>query len=313
MKLEINLKKGTETVSEALQKTSAMSKRISNTIQDKAKDLSDKNKNEIYLKKLKKYNPLFPDEFYGKDFNLPNMIVIVDDAVRKNIDVCKGAIGWLSNEKGMEILHLYDEEVEQSGITFVPAAICDAAYYVDRFDRKRFIQIDCIFSKAHEERLAELKHIAHSLGAKRCSIEITEVNMLSDSKKKSIEERISIPFGRASETASTELNISKTEDVSRSGIIEAVFEGCKEAKNPELKWFANDDTIKRLIEMRVNDINQIKSETLILEGSISATMSQKTACAIDGAIGKMGAGGKANMEGRATKENHSKLIFKIEF
>ncbi|MBR5309744.1 MAG: hypothetical protein IKU42_01305, partial [Oscillospiraceae bacterium] len=111
----------------------------------------------------------------------------------------------------------------------------------------------------------------------------------------------------------TELNISKTEDVSRSGIIEAVFEGCKEAKNPELKWFANDDTIKRLIEMRVNDINQIKSETLILEGSISATMSQKTACAIDGAIGKMGAGGKANMEGRATKENHSKLIFKIEF
>ena len=47
--------------------------------------------------------------------------------------------------------------------------------------------------------------------------------------------------------------------------------------------------------MRLNSINQIQSEILILEGSLSATMSQKTACAIDGAIGKIGAGGKMDM------------------
>ena len=65
--------------------------------------------------------------------------------------------------------------------------------------------------------------------------------------------------------------------------------------------------------MRINSINQIQAEILILEGSLSATMSQKTACAIDGAIGKIGAGGKIDMEGQAFKENHSKLIFKVEF
>ncbi len=313
MALKIDFKKGTEAVSGALQKTSEISKKLSDTVQEKAKDLSEKNKSELYLKKLKKYNPLFPDEFYSDAFNLPNMIVIVDDAVRKGIDVCEGSIGWLSNEKGVEILHLYDEEVEKCGIKFIPAPICDAVYYVDRFDRNRFIQIDCIFSKAHEERLAELKHIAYSLGAKKCSIEISENNSVSDKKRKAVEEKISIPFGKASEGTSAEYGFSKTEDIRRSGTIEAVFEGSDEVNVPQLKWFENDDTIKRLIEMRTSEVNQIKSETLILEGSVSATMSQKTACAIDGAVGKIGAKAKADMEGQATKENYSRLIFKVEF
>lgn len=122
-----------------------------------------------------------------------------------------------------------------------------------------------------------------------------------------------MPFGKASEGTSAEASNSKSETARRSGIIEAEFEGSDDVKYPELKWFANDDTIKRLIEIRTNDRNQIKSETLILEGSLSATMSQKTACAIDGAIGKIGASTKASMEGQATKENHSKMIFKVEF
>lgn len=75
----------------------------------------------------------------------------------------------------------------------------------------------------------------------------------------------------------------------------------------------HDDTIKRLIDMRCSDINALQSETLILEGSSSATMSKKTACAIDNAIGKVGVSGKANMEGQASKEERSKLIFRVEF
>ena len=53
MKLKIDLKKGTEAVSEALQKTSEISKKLSDTVQEKAKDLSEKNKNENYLKRLR--------------------------------------------------------------------------------------------------------------------------------------------------------------------------------------------------------------------------------------------------------------------
>ena len=59
--------------------------------------------------------------------------------------------------------------------------------------------------------------------------------------------------------------------------------------------------------------NSVKSETLILEGAVSATMSQKTAFAIDGAISKIGSKTKGSMEKQATKEIHSKLIFVVEF
>ena len=315
MKINFDLKKGTEVISGALQRTVEISEKISTDIQEKAKDLSEKNKNELYLKKLKKYNPLFPDEFYGDNFNLPNMIVIVDDAVRKGIDVCEGAIGWLSNEKGMEILHLYDEEIEKCGIKFIPAAICDAVYYVDRFDRKKFIQTECIFGKANEERLAELEHIAYSLGAKRCTIEISESSVEIDSgkKKMSTKEKASIHgIGVSSET-SVEQDFGRKETIQRRGKSESCCEGSNEAKMPQLKLFANDDTIKRLIEMRLENVNSIKNKTLILEGSASATMSQKTAVAIDDAIGKIGISGKANMEGQALRENQSKLIFNIEF
>ena len=44
MGLKIDLRKGTEVVSEAFQKTSEMSKKLSDTVQEKAKDLSEKNK-----------------------------------------------------------------------------------------------------------------------------------------------------------------------------------------------------------------------------------------------------------------------------
>ena len=311
MKINLDLKKGTEAVSGVLQKTTEAGKKLSINVQEKAKDLSEKSKNENYLKKLKKYNPLFPDLFYSDSFNIPNIIVIVDDAVRKDIDVCEGAIGWLSNEKGTEVLHLYDEEVERCGIKFVPSVVCDAYYYVDRFDRTRFIQTDCIFSKAHEERLAELKHIAYSLGAKKCSIEISESSLVSENKNANM--KINLPLEKIVAGLSGERVFSKSEKITQKGIIEATFEGSDEVKMPQLKWFANDDTIKRLIEMRMENRNQLKTEIFELEGSVSATMSQKTACTIDGAIGTVNAKGGANMEGQAARENHSKLIYKVEF
>lgn len=311
MKKSLDIKKGAEAITDVLRKTGEMGKKASVSIQKSAKELSEKSKNDSYLRRMKKYNPLFPEKYHSEEFNIPNMIVIVDDAVRRGIDVCEGAIGWLSNENGMEVLHLYDEAIEESGIQFVPAPICDAVYYVDRFDRKRFIQTDSIFSKAHEERLAELKHIAYSLGAKSCSIEITETNIQVQSRSKSAE--VSTKGGVIKSAEKAEQNMSYKGSTQRSGKVVVEFEGSNDVKCPNLKWFAHDDTIKNLIEMRCSGSNAIKSETLVLEGAASAAMSQKTAYAIDNTISKISVGGKANMEGQALKENQSKLIFSIEF
>ena len=66
--------------------------------------------------------------------------------------------------------------------------------------------------------------------------------------------------------------------------------------------------------MCCNGERTVKSKTLELSGSSSATMSQKTAYAIDGAIGKMGgASGNISMDAQAAKEHQSKLLFYVEF
>ena len=135
MKITIDTKKGAEAVSGLLQKTSDLSKKTISDMQASAVALSEKAKQDNYLRRLKKYNPLFLDVYQSESFNLPNMIMIRDDAERKGIDVCEGAIGWLGNESGMEVLYLYDEFVPNCGITFVPSADCDAIYYVDKFER----------------------------------------------------------------------------------------------------------------------------------------------------------------------------------
>ncbi len=314
MKL-IDTKKSKEIVSELTKKASDTGKKAATGVAKSAKDLAEKAKSESYARRLKKYNPLFPDHYFSDDFNCPNLITIVDDAVRRDIDVCEGAIGWLSKGTEMEILHLYDEAVEMSGIKFIPMATCDAVYYVSSFDRNIFIRTDCIFSRAHEERMAELKNIAHSLGAKSCEIEISESTVEISAQKKSFasSSTATISSVKATQSDSAEQNSSAKISNQRSGKIVAEFEGSDTPTRPELKWFANDDTIKGLIEMRCTNTNLIKSETLILSGSSSAAMSQKTAYAIDSAVSKLGARASTNMETEAVRENTSKLIFSIKF
>ncbi len=215
----------------------------------------------------------------------------------------------------MEVLHLYDEAIEMSNLKFIPMATCDAVYYVSSFDRNVFIRTDCIFSRAHEERMAELKNIAYSLGAKSCEIEISESTVEISAQKKgfSSSSTATIKGIKVSQSESAEQSSSAKISNQRSGKIVAEFEGSDTPVRPELKWFANDDTIKGLIEMRCTNNNSIKSETLVLSGSSSAAMSQKTAYAIDSAVSKLGAGASSNMESEAIKENTSKLIFSIKF
>ena len=58
----------------------------------------------------------------------------------------------------------------------------------------------------------------------------------------------------------------------------------------------------------------VESKILKLSGSSSATMSQKAALAIDGAISKLcSVKGSVSMNAQATKEHSSTLLFYVEF
>lgn len=312
MKINIDTKKGKETLSKVLQKTSDAGKKAVADIQQGAKDFSDKQKQEAYQKRLEKYNPFFIEEYESEDFIIPNIIAFVDEGDRKDIDVCQGAIGWKENDNNTEMLFLYNDSLDLSDYVFYPAKT-DGVFVVDSFDKNKYLRVDTVFNKAHEERMAELKQIAYSLGAKSCSIEISESSAEVQTDKKSAGMKMGLKkvgsFGAQKEASTTSAN-----SIKRSGKIVATFNGHDEPTQPNLKWFANDENIKNLIEMRLSNSNSIKSEILELSGSTSATMTQKIACAIDGALQKIGSlKASSNTVNQAQKEQNSMLIFAIDF
>lgn len=299
-----NKDKKSEKFANFMNKASAFGKKAATEIQKGAKELGEQTQKTIYEQRLKHYNPLFKEKFYSEEFTLPNVIQIVDDAVRRGIDVCEDAIGWTEKVKDVEVLFLYDEFVKESRINFVPFIKCDAIYCIDAFDNSRYVNTDNIFDRALNEKMAELSHIAYSLGAKSCSIEMIE-------SEASIVNRKSHLAGEIKDSNATYSQETYKETRSnQSGKNILYFEGNTVPIKPKLKWFKHDDNINNLIKMRCSGNNAIKHQQLMFRGSASATMSEKSAMAID-ALRKVK--GNFEMQNKCIREHSSLIVLDIEF
>lgn len=298
-----------------INKVSDTGRVIGKTVQKGAMNVYDKAKEGTQKMKIKKLSPVSLELYKSSEFNIPNVIKIVDDAERRGNALCEGAIGWRSTIEGIEIFNLYDEAIKESEIHFIPAPICNAVYCVDNFDRSRFIKVENVFEQAHSEKIAELEHIAYYLGAKRCVIRIEEANTEEnyDYSKREAKETVRYKSVTVSAEETLEQSLSNRSTSSRAGETVAEFEGNDTPRVPNLKWFQYDANIKGLIEMRCSNSNSIKSKTLKLSGTASATMSEATAGAIDSAVNKMGNKLSTALKKQAAKENRSSLFFTVEF
>lgn len=311
MKIEFDKKKTADTISDALQKTADFGKKTAVSVKTTTATMLENAKVASHARQLKKYNPLFPEQFRNTDYHLPNVIIIVDDAVRREIKVCKGAIGWTGKVKDVEILYLYDEAVAESGINFIPSATCDSVYYTDDVSRSRYIRTDKFFEKIHEEKIAELEHIAYSLGAKCCRIAL--VASLANKEEQSSEMEASAKANGVSNSESRSQYLSENSHHQQAGELITKFQGTRTPKRPELKWFAHDDTLNRLIDMCCAG-ECLESRDLTLSSSSSFSMSKKVAVAIDTAVENGGTiNGSGSMSKQIDREQHSKFHFYIEF
>ena len=313
---KFDFSKSAETLKNAASKVGEAGKSVVKVAKDNAQLLAERAQvlAEVQQAKtkealIKKLNPLFPNDYRAVDFKLPNLIRIVDDAVRRGIDVCEGAIGWITNEKGVEVLHLYDESVEFSGIKFLPAATCDSIYYVDPHNRNNFISVDCYFSNMQESRLAELQHIAYSLGAKHYWVEIVESTYDKQSSFKS-----AIVNAKVANTSGSEEQHKFTSTKSKS-VAEAVFASGRKPIKPELCWFANDNNVLNLINMRCSENSQddISTYTIELSSSNAATMSISAAAKVDSALISLKIGATTSFSKNSENEHNRKMYFKLEF
>lgn len=262
------------------------------------------------------YNPVFPDEYRDPEFDLPRMVIIADEDERKGIDVCEGACGWLSKHKGLEVLHLYDEFVDESGLRFLPFPSCDTAYYSHPFDRELFVNIASYMDVMQQDKLSELKNVAHKLGAKHCKLEAFEEEKTVRLGKLNASRGVRIPVegtsAKVDETAEAE---ARTMSLRSRGILfDQTFEGSDNPVRPELKWFAHDSEIKSLIDMRcANSGNATKTYTVKIECKNSATMSVAAAEKIDAALGKLGAKANFSLKGEIQSESRQTMLLKLEF
>lgn len=280
-----------ENFSNFWKKTAEISKKAA----EGAKGLAEQTKQNIYDAQAKKYISVFEEDFRSEGFKIPNIIEIVDYSSNRKFITDDKAIGWIERHEDVDALHMYDTFVKDCGLMFIPLAQRSNVYYKDNFEPNRFINANQAFGRATEEKLAELSNIAYCLGAKCCSVEIVELETDTNTKK----------LNMSSEISATSTNINSNR---QSGKRISTFEGSDEPKAPSLKWFAHDDNIKGLIEMRLN--KAIKATVLELKGSSSATMSKQVACALDKILGTKGS---LSMEASVSKEFSKILVYEIEF
>ena len=273
-------------------------------------DIADNIKNKKLAAKQKKLNPLFPDEYRSPDFHIPNLIVIADDAVRRDEELCEGAIGWRNIVQDVEVLYLYDEFAPVSGLTFIPEIVCDSAYYVDPHDKKRFIRVDYLFEWSQREKLAELSNIAYCLGADRYSVELVDKR----SKEVDDEENYGAAIGKGNKVSSA-FGIKKREayGTKSKSLASVEFTEVRDPVEPELCWFRNDKYIQELIKQRCEQHIKMNNIDIKLSGNDYATISQSTSAKVDAAIAKIGIKGKAEIQASSREEHAHIMVFHLEF
>lgn len=283
--------------------------------QQVAVGLAEKALEEKEKSKMRKLNPVFLDDFLAPDYNTPNIIQIVDDVVRKDVKGVEGSMGWRNFVKGVEVFNLYDEQVKDSNLQFVPAPMCDAIYYVDPHNRNKFININIFFERMRESKLAELQHVAFSLGAKRYSVEIVETKKSSQSMKRKATAEVK-KDKNISASASEEGEFSLYKRSSDELAAHAVFHGKRTPTPPTLVWFAHDDNIRNLVNMCCNapEESSVKEFTISIKGNESVSMGMKEAANVSAVVGKLG-GSKAaaSIQKKHEDERSHTMIFKVEF
>ena len=157
------------------------------------KDFVEQTKKNIHDQQAKKYTPVTAKEFKLKSFQIPSIINVEDDSANREFITDPDAIGWIEQHKDVPVLHMYSTFSKKCGLIFIPVLQRDQVYCMDNFDSKKYINSNHVFGKATEEKLAELNHIAYSLGAKQCSVEIAEADVEGETHSFQINVKVKEP------------------------------------------------------------------------------------------------------------------------
>ena len=266
------------------------------------------------------YKPVFPDEYNSPDYKIPKMIVIKDEASRKGIDVCKGAIGWADKIGELEALCMYDDWAKTCGLSFMPTLTLDTAYYVHPFDPSKYVRVEDYITTMKKDMDAELADVAYCLGAKSYKIEHTEKKSRSFHVKGHSKNSGSAPLlvdgdpVQASLDGKGKVSFGYAHESECHEFLQQTFAGEAKASVPELRWYKDDSSVNQLIKTRCSEgMNVSKTYRCEITNTYSACVGMGLAKKLDGALAAIKIGQKDKLQSELKKDSKMEYVYEVNF
>ena len=266
------------------------------------------------------YKPVFPDEYNSPDYKIPKMIVVKDEASRKGIDVCKGAIGWADKIGELEALCMYDDWAKTCGLSFMPTLTLDTAYYVHPFDSSKYVRVEDYITTMKKDMDAELADVAYCLGAKSYKIEHTEKKSRSFHVKGHSKNSGSAPLlvdgdpVQASLDGKGKVSFGYAHESECHEFLQQTFTGEAKASVPELRWYKDDSSVNQLIKTRCSEgINVSKTYRCEITNTYSACVGMGLAKKLDGALAAIKIGQKDKLQSELKKDSKMEYVYEVNF
>ena len=290
-----------------LEDVSVIAGSVGNVMKKGAQTLKETTDEKARQLELKTLQPIFLETLNDTDFLMSRFIRITDrDKKHAESEVCKGSIGFLSDQKGLHIVNIFRDSIDLYGLSFYPD--CDSEfYYVDPSDRDGYIALDEYFSYLKQVRISELQKIAQDLGAKHFKVTYKE-EKTSFSEKKVSKKVTAKPIAS--------IDVEQNNENKKYSTVEIAAEmecpGHIPVK-PKLKYMKYDPSINGLVEMRMNEHAPLLHQKFMLKLSNSSGLKESEAIKIDAVLKGMKCTGNATVLSETQNESRRYLEYEIDF
>ena len=285
---------------------SAMADSIGNAAQNAANAMRDNAEARNREKERKALQPVFLEDLDSTDFTLSKLIRVVDiDKKHAESEVCKGSVGFISEQKELRIVNIYKNMIGAFGISLYPDADSEI-YYIDPSDRDKYIALDDYFGYLKIARVNELQKIAQDLGAKHFRVTYREKK--ASITKNDMKAKGNIRVGAAE--AERNLSISDNSNIEVAAEMQCLGHAPIE---PKLLYLRGEPSIQSLIALRMDENSQIFHQEFSLKLSNSSGIKEKDAVKIDAALKAMKISGNTTVVSEAQSESRRFFEYEVDF
>lgn len=286
---------------------SEIAESVGNTIKKSAQTLRETAGEKSRMLELKTLNPIFLETLNDTEFLVSKFVRIAErDKKYADSEVCKGSIGFVSEQKGLRMVNIFQDSVDAFGLSFYPDCGSEF-YYVDPSDRDCYIVLDDYFGYLKLARINELQKLAQDLGAKHFRVTYKEEKTAFSEKKAKVKGNV-----KAMGTVDVENNCNDKKYSTVEIATEMTFPGHVPA-NPMVKYLKHDPSVKTLISMRMDETAPLLHQKFMLKLSNSSGIKESEAIKIDAVLKGMKCAGNATVVSEVQNESRRYLEYEIDF